>query len=224
MRSWANSYSDRSKPLRLDQKIQDLQRPKPALQLRGRHAGHGRQQGRRNSWADDGRKLEKRLVLLRQAIDAGRNDPLHGGRNFQRVPGSLGGNPAGVGLEDAAIDELPCDLLDEERDLTGVAKDVSLERGRDPAPCRAGRRAAHCAEEISSDRSQILRTSSRASHPGVSSVRHVSSTSSGWLAASDIRASMAVSLWPSIQCRSSSSSTVGRVETTLADAYRARHR
>ena len=66
------------------------------------------------------------------------------------------------------------------------------------------------AEAASSERSQILRTSSCASHPGVYSVRHVSSTSNGWLAASDIKASMTVSLWPSIQCRSSSSNTVGR--------------
>ena len=31
-----------SKPSRLDQKVQNFQRPKPALQLRGRHAGDRR--------------------------------------------------------------------------------------------------------------------------------------------------------------------------------------
>ena len=51
-------------PLRLDEEVQDLQRPKAALQWSGRHAGHRRQQLRRNSRPYDGRELQKGLVLF----------------------------------------------------------------------------------------------------------------------------------------------------------------
>ncbi|MBA7464843.1 hypothetical protein ES707_00001 [subsurface metagenome] len=70
------------------------------------------------------------------------------------------------------------------------------------------------AESISSERNQILRTSSLDSQPGESSVRQVSSISRGLPGTSGIRASTAASLWLSIQCKSSSNSTVGRVEVT----------
>ncbi len=112
---------------RLNQKIQGLQRPKAALQLCRRHPGHGRQQARCNSRSDDGCELKKGFVLLRQTIDSRRNDPLHGWRNLQRVPASLRGKSARIGLEDPAVDELPRKLLDEERDLAGVTKHVGLE-------------------------------------------------------------------------------------------------
>ena len=115
----------RRQPLQLDQEIQNFQRPKPALQLRRRHAGHRRQQGRRNSRSDDGGKLEQGLVLFRQAIDARRDHPLHGGGNFQRLPGRLRGKPAGIAVEDAAMDELPRDFFDEQRHLAGVAKNMA---------------------------------------------------------------------------------------------------
>ena len=128
-------------PLRLDEEIQDLQRPKAALQLSGRHAGHRRQQRRRNSWPDDGCELQKGLVLFRQPIDSGRNDPLYRGRNSQRIPRRLGGKPAGVAIDDAAIEELAGDLFDEERNLAGMAKNMRLEG------IETGRRAQEIAEQ-----------------------------------------------------------------------------
>ena len=76
------------------------------------------------------------------------------------------------------------------------------------------------AEAASSERSQIRSTSEPSSQSGVYSVRQVSSTSNGRLVASDIRASTTVSLWPSIQCKSSNSNTVGRDETTRSSMLR----
>src|SRR5712672_1597153 len=84
-------------------------------------------------------ELQKRLVFFRQAIDARGDHSLNGGRDFERVPGCL------AAASGAAIDELPGDLLDKERDLSGVAEDTGLEASsaytrsaRSAAPATAG--------------------------------------------------------------------------------------
>jgi hypothetical protein len=69
--------------------------------------------------------LQKRLVLLRQTIDARGDYSLHGRRNFERVPARFGGNAIG---SDTATGKLPGNFLDEERILPGVAEDTGLER------------------------------------------------------------------------------------------------
>ena len=114
---------------RLDEEIQDFQRPEPALQLRARHSSDGGEQLRRNARSDYGRELQEGLVLLGQAVDAGGDDALHGWRNFQRIPLRGLGKAVRVGPDDAAVDELPRHLFDEERNLAGMAKDAALERG-----------------------------------------------------------------------------------------------
>ena len=72
--------------------------------------------------SEDRSELQKRLVFFRQAIDARGDHSLNGGRNFEGVPGCF------AAASGAAADELPGDLLDKERDLSGVAEDTGLER------------------------------------------------------------------------------------------------
>ena len=76
----------------------------------------------RHAGSENRSQLQKRLVFVRQAIDARRDHALNGGRDFEGLPGCLGATG------DATADELPGDLLDKERDLSGMAEDAGLER------------------------------------------------------------------------------------------------
>ena len=152
MRSCAKTYSGDASDCDSVRKSRISSDQRRLCNWAARHAGHGGQQMRRNLRPDDGSELKQRLVFPRQAIDAGRDDPLYGGRNFRRIPGNLRGNPACVRAKGAAIDELPRHLLDEERDLAGVTKNVSLERVEARALSQADCRATRAPQAISSDR------------------------------------------------------------------------
>ncbi|MBV8697903.1 MAG: hypothetical protein JO052_08605, partial [Bradyrhizobium sp.] len=101
---------DRRQPARLDEKVQDFQRPQMALQLRCGHSGHRCQELRRDAGADHCRELQQRFVVARQAIDARCDHPLYGRRNPEGFPSRLGVDGPATLLEHAAIEELPRDL------------------------------------------------------------------------------------------------------------------
>jgi hypothetical protein len=117
----------RGEPSRLHQEVDDFQRPEPALELRHGHAGHRRQKSRRNPGTDGRGKLQQRLVLTRQTVDAGGDRALHRGRDFHRFPERFRCRRACARFRQPSGDQLARHFLDEERHLSSMAQHMSLE-------------------------------------------------------------------------------------------------
>ncbi|MDP2625869.1 MAG: hypothetical protein Q8Q58_03040 [Candidatus Rokubacteria bacterium] len=65
--------------------------------------------------ADDGRGLEQVLLVLREAVDAGGQYRLDGGRRLERGNGPGGAVPAALAGERSRLDQMPHRLLEKER-------------------------------------------------------------------------------------------------------------
>ena len=92
--------------------------------------GDGRQQREGHILADDRGRLEQPLLLRREAVDAGRQDRLHGARHLdgRECPGQL----VATALADQhpGLHECPHALLEEEGIALGPLDEEALERAQ----------------------------------------------------------------------------------------------
>ena len=127
------------------------------------------QQGDRHVLADDGGRLEQALLLGRQAIDAGGQEGLHGGRHLE-VSAAGTGESVGAALADqgARLHERADALLEEERIAlgpldqqvrrSGSSDGVGAEQGVEQLSAPAGeadRSAAACSASCFPSRGRI---------------------------------------------------------------------